>query len=137
MGKKYKRGNHGKRRQNRKNPFFVREQKINQLINQFVHDFFNLQRPAVKEEYDAMNKQRLEIKRLFDIQSDSLWRQSSRRRYIYYKQLTRFKYYYVAWKHFTYYIFLEKRYGFPLHLTQTLQFYMHTSCDVSSIIYML
>lgn len=138
MGKTYKRGNHGKSRKYKdNNNFYAREQKLNKLINRFVYNFFHLKRPASPDEYEKMDKQRLEIKRLFDLQSDDVWRQSARRRYFYYKQLARFKYYYVAWKRFTYYIYLEQRYGCPLHLSQTLIYYCKNTKDIISTIYML
>lgn len=137
MGKRYKRGNRKRKKVRPTNNFYKREKKLNKLINKFVNNFFKLQRPAVREEYDDMNRIRLDIKSFFALQEDEIWKQSRRRRRIYYRQLTRFKYYYVNWKHLTYYIYLESRYGCPLHLSQTLIYYIKYSHNIISTIYML
>ena len=137
MGKRYKKGNRKKKSTKPTDSFYQREKKINQLINKFVNKFFKLKRPAIREEYDDMNKIRLDIKSCFALQEDDMWKQSRRRRRIYYQQLARFKHYYVNWKHLTYYIYLESRYDCPLHLSQTLIYYIKYTRDITSTIYML
>ena len=137
MGKRYKKGNRKKKPSKPTDGFYQREKKLNQLINKFVNNFFKLKRPAIREEYDDMNKLRLDIKSFFALQEDEIWRQSRRRRRIYYQQLARFKHYYVNWKHLTYYVYLELRYNCPLHLSQTLIYYIKNTHDITSTIYML
>lgn len=84
-----------------------------------------------------MNNQRLEIKRLFNEQGKSVWNKSRNRRRIYYEQLSRFKYFYVAWKRLTFYIYLERRFGVPRHHCTSLSFFKHTNHDINSIRYQL
>lgn len=84
-----------------------------------------------------MNKQRLEIKRLFDEQEKVIWNKSRNRRRIYYEQLDRFKYFYVAWKHFTYYIYLERCFNVSRHHCTSLSFFKHNNIDVNGIRYQL
>lgn len=137
MAKQHK-SNHRKRLKKRKqykNDFFSREQKINRLIRLFVKKQKILQYPPTIEEYKYMDKLRLEIKRLFSLQSNNLWKQSYRRKRFYNKQLTKFKYHYTKWKKYTYYIFLYCRFGMPLHLIQSLKFYKSISHDILFTIY--
>ena len=137
MAKRYKKGNHKHKKKVVADDFYAREQKLNRLIAKFKKDYYNLTYPPTKSEYECMNQQRLEIKRLFSLQDDELWKQSRRRKRFYYKQLNKFKYYYVAWKYLTYYIYLEQRFGMPVHLSNTLSFYKKTSHDIVSTIYRL
>ena len=137
MTKRYKKGNKRKKKKSNINVFYEREKKLNKLISKFINDYFELQYPALDEEYDEMNRQRLEIKRLFELQEADLYRQSRRRKYFYYKQLNKFKYYYVAWKHLTYYIYLSRRYDVPVHLSKALSFYKKNTHDIVSTIYRL
>lgn len=137
MAKKYKKGNKKRKKKVIVNDFYSREQQLNKMISNFIHDYFELQYPALDSEYDDMNKQRLEIKRLFTLQEGELHRQNRRRKYFYYKQLNKFKYYYVAWKHLTYYIYLSRRYDMPLHLSKTLSFYKRHNNNITSTIYQL
>lgn len=78
-----------------------------------------------------MNKQRLDIKSLLDMQGQNVWSQSKRRKFFYNKQLNRFKYYYVAWKRFTYYIYLEERFGVPIRFHIPLSFFKKNCSDVN------
>ena len=80
-----------------------------------------------------MNNERIEIKRLFHLQDGEVWKQSSRRKRFYYKQLNEFKYYYVAWKRLTYYIFLEQKYNIPRRFCISLSFFKKNNHDVNSI----
>ena len=137
MAKKYKKGNRKRKKKVVVNDFYNREKQLNKMISNFVHDYFQLQYPPVDEEYDNMNKQRLEIKRLFTLQEGELYKQSRRRKYFYYKQLNKFKYYYVAWKHLTYYIYLSRRYDMPIQFSTPLSFFKKHSHSIVSTIYQL
>lgn len=137
MGKRYKKGNHSRKKPVIVNDFFAREQVLNKHINHFINQYFNLQRPPISSEYEDMNQERLEIKRLLDLQSPELYNQSERRRRFYNDQLTRFKYYYTRWKHLTYYIYLEQRFNIPQHLSSALHFFINVSHDIPSTIYRL
>lgn len=123
------------KREQYKNDFFGREQQINKLIKIFIKKQKTLQYPPTVDEYEYMDKLRLEIKRLFDLQSDTLWKQSYRRKRFYNKQLTKFKYHYTKWKRYTYYIYLYLRFDMPLHLIQSLRFYKNISHDILFAIY--
>lgn len=69
MGKKYKRGN-VKRKEKKITSFFEREKKLNRLINTFIKNVHHLK--FTIEEYKNRDAQRLEIKRILDIQSREL-----------------------------------------------------------------
>lgn len=137
MPKRYKKGNRKKKRAKSSSNFYDREQKINSYINSFVADYYSLSYPPRESEYDNMDRKRLEIKRMFDIQGYDIYRQSRKRRRIYYEQLDKFKYYYVAWKRLTYYIFLARRYGVPKHHCHGLSFFKRVSHDVNSARFLL
>ena len=139
MAKRYKKGNRKKKPKNVKpsNIFYDREKKLNRLINSFICNYYNMSYPPSEDEYEDMNNQRIEIKHLFHLQEDDLWKQSSRRNYFYRKQLSSFKYYYTAWKKFTYYIYLDQRFGIPKRFSSTLSFYRKHNNDVNSIRYQL
>lgn len=128
-----------KRKKNKKSDsdFFLREQKLNRLIDSFFGKYHNLSRPAVVNEYDEMNKLRLEIKRLLLLQEEMIWQQSYRRKRFYYEQLSRFKSIYTTWKFFTYYIYLHKRYDIPMHLIQAIEFYAEVSHSINYTIFLL
>lgn len=139
MPKRYKKGNKKKKPKNQKqkNIFYDRERKLNRLIANFKKQYYNLTYPPLESEYNDMNEQRKEIKHLFGLQEDHLWKQSSRRNYFYRKQLNEFKYYYTAWKKLTYYIYLEQRFGIPRRFCTTLSFFLKRNCDFLSIRFQL
>lgn len=118
------------------NDFYAREQKLNRLISNFVYCVKNGDLSSI-EEYEGMNKKRLEIKRLLFLQSGELWKQSYRRKRFYYKQENKFKYFYVMWKRKTYYIYLYVRFDVPLRLSQSLSYYEEVSHDISQTIFLL
>lgn len=124
-----------KKREQYVNDFFTREQRLNKMINHFIHKIKSLHYPFLINEYKEMDAARLEIKRLLDIQSKELWKQSYRRKRFYHEQLSKFKYYYVKWKRMTYYIYLHLRFNMPLHLTRALSFYKHYTHDIQNTIY--
>lgn len=124
-----------KKKDKQKDAFFSREKQLNKLINNFIYEYKNISFPPSEDEYIEMNHERLEIKRLLDLQSGELWKQSHRRKRFYYKQTSRFKYYYVAWKRYTYYIYLNRRYDMPLHLVPSLTFFKKVSHDVNYTIF--
>lgn len=137
MAKRHK-SNHRKRLKKREeyaNGFFAREQKINRLINTFVKKLKKLQYPLLISEYEYMDKLRLEIKRLFSLQANEVWKQSYRRKRFYNKQLTKFKYHYTKWKRYTYYIYLHLRFGVPFHLIKALKFYKNNTHNIECTIY--
>ena len=140
MAKHHKRNARYKRQKKRKkeeNDFYAREQKLNKLINKFVYDYHHLSYPPSESEYNYMDKQRLEIKRLLSLQDAELWAQSHRRKRFYYKQLNKFKYHYVGWKRYTYYIYLYQRFDMPLHLLNAISFYKHTSHNIKGTVFAL
>jgi len=126
-----------KRKKREDNGFFIREQQLNKLIGKFISNYHSLSYPPNEKEYDDMNKQRLEIKRLLSLQDGELWKQSYRRKRFYHQQLNSFKYTYTAWKRFTYYIYLEQRYNMPKHLIQPLTFYKKVSHNINYTIFTL
>lgn len=139
MAKHSKKKTRHKRQQKKKkhnNDFYLREKELNKLISKFVKDYYSLAYPPLEEEYDDMNKQRLEIKRLFYLQDSELWHQSKRRKRFYHEQLNKFKYYYSAWKHLTYYIYLNRKYDMPYHLCNALSFYKKHTHNIQSAIYL-
>ena len=137
--KRYKKGNRKKKSKSMKpvNIFYNRERQLNKMIAKFKKDYYNLSYPPLDSEYESMNKQRLEIKRLFDLQDGELWKQSSRRNYFYRQQLSEFKYYYVAWKRYTFYIYLEQRFGIPRRFCTTLSYFLKHTHDIGNTIYQL
>ena len=133
MGKRYKKGNKGKKKKKETDDFYQRERKINKKVSNFIKKYYQLSYPPVDSEYEYMNNERIEIKRLFHLQDGEVWKQSSRRKRFYYKQLNEFKYYYVAWKRLTYYIFLEQKYNIPRRFCISLSFFKKNNHDVNSI----
>lgn len=140
MGKRYKKGNRRKKKRNlirNKQEFYDREREINRKVSNFIKTYYSLSYPPVDSEYDYMNNERIEIKRLFRMQDKDVWKQSSRRKRFYYKQLNEFKYYYVAWKKMTYYIYLEREYHIPRKFCTSLSFFKKHNHDVYSIRFQL
>ena len=128
MGKRYKKGNHGKKRGPRRNQiFYEREKEINRKILHFKLRYYNLKHPLSIQEYREMNALRLEIKRLLTLQSQELHKQSLRRRRFYYNQVEEWKVIYPKWKRKTYYIFLHEVYDVPLHLLHPLKYFRKTN----------
>ena len=137
MGKRYKKGNRGKKRYRSNDNFYQREREINKRVSNFIKTYYKLSYPPLSSEYDYMNNERIEIKRLFRLQDREVWKQSPRRKSFYYQQLSAFKYYYVAWKKMTYYIFLENEYGVPRRFCTSLSFFKKHNHDVNSIRFQL
>ncbi|MBQ6220137.1 MAG: hypothetical protein IJH63_10370 [Methanobrevibacter sp.] len=118
MGKRYKKGNVGRRRNKKGKVYINREKKINRLIYKFWEYVFI--REYNVSNYSEANRLRLDIKQLFDIQSTYVHSQSRKRRNIYYEQLSKFKSIYVTWKKNTLPIYLSVRFDFPEHLIPEL-----------------
>lgn len=136
MGKRYKKGNHKKKKSlSKHDAFFDREKTINTLLNNFVQHYYDLSYPPLDSEYSHMNKQRLILKKLFARQGEVVWNKSRRRRSVYYDQLSRFKFYYTKWKHLTYYIYLNQRYDLPIRYCHILSYFMHNKCSFNVIRY--
>lgn len=121
MGKRYKAGNHGKRKPKKGQSYMEREIRINQLIRQFKRILNN--NPFKISNYKKADRIRAQIKHLLDVQSQELHTKSRRRRYVYYKQLSDFKGLYVTWKKLTFPQYLMVRYNCPRHLIPTLSEY--------------
>lgn len=138
MPKRYKKGNK-KRKKQKSNYgiFFKREKEINLLLNDFVKRYYSLSYPPLESEYHYMNELRLQIKKLFHLQDENVWKQNQRRKNIYYQQLERFKYYYVAWKYLTFYIYLNLNYGIPIHHCTALSFFRKNQKDFQCIRFQL
>lgn len=123
MGKRYKKGNHGKKRKRQNDDFYQREIILNKKIADFRNSFYQLKNPPSFDEYYVMNKKRMDIKSLLDLQGKDLSQQSWRRRTFYYLQLDKFKRIYTRWKKYTYYIFLTVVYNVPIHLHGSLKWF--------------
>ena len=91
MGKRYKKGNHGKKRKRQNDDFYQREIILNKKIADFRNSFYQLKNPPSFDEYYVMNKKRMDIKSLLDLQGKDLSQPSWRRRTFYYLQLDKFK----------------------------------------------
>ena len=92
MGKRYKKGNRRKRKNKKTEDFYQREREINKRVANFIKTYYSLSYPPIDSEYEYMNNERIEIKRLFDLQDKDVWKQSPRRKRFYYKQLIIFKF---------------------------------------------
>lgn len=124
MGVRRKAGNiKSKKHKRLDNPFFLREKKINSLMNKFKRNIYH---SRTAQQYWAMNSLRNEVKRLLDIQSSELHKQNFRRRTIYYEQVEKWKIMYPRWKRHTYDQYLHLRLGVPLHLFTALQWFRRT-----------
>lgn len=121
MGKRYKSGNHGKRKAKHGQAYIKREIRINQLIRQFKR-IMNTN-PYKIGNYKKADRIRLQIKHLLDIQGAELHTKSRRRRYVYYKQVSDFKGLYVTWKKLTFPQYLMVRCNCPQHLIPILSDY--------------
>lgn len=118
MSVRRKKGNRGKRKK-KSVSFFSREKKINKKINQFRKIVLNHDNQNVHE-YNKADKLRLQIKNLLRLQSNVLYGQSRKRRYVYYDQTANFKGLYVTWKKETLPLYLELRLSCPKHIVQCL-----------------
>ena len=127
MGKRYKRGNHKRKKEKSSDVFYQREKVLNRKINDFKNSFYHLEHPPTLDEYIIMNKKRMDIKTLLDVQGNIVSRQSRRRRTFYYWQLEKFKRIYTKWKRYTYYIFLTHVYNVPMHLHTSLKWFNDSS----------
>jgi hypothetical protein len=121
MGKRYKQGNHGKRKPKKNKTYMKREIQINRLIRDFRKILYN--NPKSINNYNEAYHLRGKIKYLIDIQSRQIHRKSRRRRNIYYSQISEFKGLYVTWKKITLPVYLKARYDFPEHLIPELTEY--------------
>lgn len=119
MGKRYKAGNVGKKRNKHNRTYMKREAKINRLIKKFRRILFTEDNNNV-DIYNRMNRLRLTLKQLLDFQSKQIYRQSRKRRNIYYQQVMDFKGLYVTWKKITLPVYLKVRFDFPSHLIPPL-----------------
>lgn len=107
MGKRYKKGNIGKRRNRPRVLYFRREKLINHKIKEFKEKFYNYKYLNSYEVYVELFMLKSEIKQLLYAQEDILTSQSYKRRSIYYKQLSRFKMIYARWKNKTRFAFFS------------------------------
>lgn len=109
MGKRYKKGNVGRKRKiKQKQIYYRREKLINKLINQFKTHYFNSYSSLnTVKKYKEMYLLKSSIKFQFHLQESDLFQQSHNRRSVYYDQLNRFKLIYTMWKRSTRYAFLS------------------------------
>ena len=109
MGKRYKKGNVGRKRKIKpKQIYFRREKQINNLINEFKKEYYtNKDKLNTLETYVTLYNLKTEIKHLLYLQENMITVQSYTRRTVYYKKLGRFKRIYSRWKHETVYAFLS------------------------------
>lgn len=113
MGKRYKKGNRGKRRVNSNHDVFLsREREINKLIRKFGRLMKRLNVNSVRQ-YKYGNYLRLRIKELLRVQSDFVYRESRKRQYIYNSQVMNFKGIYVTWKKRTLPLFFKVKFRVP------------------------
>ena len=122
MGKRYKKGNRGKRHRKPSTIFKENERKINIKINQFRKIVLNYDLNNL-EEYRKSDKLRKEIKSMLNYQSKFIATQSHKRRFIYYDQTANFKGLYVTWKKITLPVYLSVRFNIPEHLISALACY--------------
>ena len=122
MGKRYKKGNVGKRKRKPSTIFKENEKKINMKINRFRKIVLDYDSTDV-ELYKTSDKLRREIKGLLNYQSKFIATQSHKRRFIYYDQTANFKGLYVTWKKITLPIYLSVRFNIPEHLIPCLACY--------------
>ena len=120
MGKRYKKGNVGRRRKIKpKQIYYRREKKINNLINEFKNKYYiNKDHLNTLETYVELYNLKSEIKHQLYLQENILSTQSYTRRNVYYKQLSRFKRIYSRWKQDTRYAFLSYVCHVPPYLSQ-------------------
>ena len=106
--KKHKKGEH--------NQYYQREALLNSKIKEFYNKFYSLHKPPQANEYHEMNRLRMEIKRLFNIQGRDVWNKSFNRKHVYIDQLNKFKPLYMRWKRLTVFVFLEELLHIPSHI---------------------
>ena len=111
--KKHKKGEH--------NQYYQREALLNRKIKEFYTKFYNLHKPPQANEYHEMNRLRMEIKRLFNIQGRDVWNKSFNRKHVYFDQLNKFKPLYMRWKRLTFFIFLEELLHIPTRIVNWIK----------------
>ena len=121
MGKRYKAGNHGKRKKKKGQTYMKREIRINKLIRQFKRILHT--NPYKISNYKKADRIREQIKHLLDVQGQELHTKSRKRRYVYYKQTSDFKGLYVTWKKITFPQYLQVRCYCPRHLIPIISDY--------------
>lgn len=123
MGKRYKKGNKGRKR--KKTPIHIfkeNQRKLNQKIQKFRRIVFYDNLNTI-ESYKESDKLRREIKSLLNNQSKHLTQQPPISRFIHYDQTANFKGLYVTWKKITLPTYLNVRFQIPEHLIPTLTYY--------------
>ena len=120
MGKRYKRGNVGRKRRVKSLAVYKRREKtINDLIRLFYTKYYQYSKGNMlntSDCYDEMYMLKSEIKRNLYYQESILHNQSFYRRNIYYHQVNRFKRIYSRWKNDTLYTFLTHKCHVPDYL---------------------
>ena len=120
MGKRYKRGNVGRKRRVKSLAVYKRREKeINDLIKLFYTKYYTYSKAYLLNDRDCYNEMyqlKSEIKRNLYYQENILHKQSFYRRNIYYHQVQRFKRIYTKWKNDTRYTFLTYKCRVPDHI---------------------
>lgn len=122
MGKRYKKGNHGKKRSNSHTQYMHREKQINKLINEFGTILKELDENN-EQQYIYANRLRFKIKELLGVQSPVVYKESRKRRYVYNDQVMNFKGIYVTWKKRTFHLFLKVKYDIPLSCIPQISYF--------------
>lgn len=124
MGKRYKKGNTGRKKKNKRlsDIYYNREVLLNKKIKEmWDNTYHNIDFDSFTD-YEYMNKLRLDIKSLLDNQSRDMCKVSMSRRAVYYNQLSKFKKCYSYWKRMTYLVYIFKRYDIPVHLYNSVKY---------------
>ena len=122
MGKRYKKGNHSKKRNNPHTQYMHREKQINKLITEFGRILKELDTTS-EQQYIQANHLRYKIKELLNLQSPRVYKESRKRRYVYNEQVMNFKGIYVTWKKRTFHLFLKVKYDIPLSCIPSISYF--------------
>ena len=122
MGKRYKKGNCGRKKKKPATIYKNNERRLNKKIDEFRKIVLNADLTN-EEVYKKSDKLRREIKNELRQQGRYLYTQSNKRRFIYYDQTAHFKGLYVTWKKITLPVYLSVRFNIPKHLVPALAVY--------------
>lgn len=115
MGKRYKKGNHGKKRKKPNKKYIQREQQLTKDIRSFKEYLF-IYEVNDRDNYIEADRLRRKIKHNIRVQGRQVSSKSRQRRFIYYQQMNNFKGLYVTWKKLSLPTFLKVRYHIADHL---------------------
>lgn len=119
LGKRYKKGNTGKIRNNHNRKYRRRENELNNDIKRFRRLLFKRDVNNI-DNYKEADRLRHKIKYNIRVQGRYVQNKSRQRRFVYYQQVSNFKGLYVTWKKESLPTFLRVRFHFPEHLIPSL-----------------